>query len=326
MIRRIKNLGAGFILSAALGYSAFQLSGLTGWPASLLALLLGVGCSFLYARAPLTKGIEWSSKFILRLGVALLGMRIVFGDLLALGWQGAMMIVSAITITIITGMILSRALGMNKAFGALTGGAVAICGASAAMAISAILPEHKHKERDLTLTIMGITAFSTTAMVLYPFIGNALGLDAQHMALFLGGAIHDVAQTAGAGFSVSEEVGSLAVLTKMIRVACLVPVVMMLALYFQAGKTAEQSSKPTIPLFLIAFFVLMAINSLITIPEMIEQSAIEISRFALITAIAAVGLKTNLRDVVAVGFKPIALIAMQTTIMALIILAFVLYW
>ena len=326
MIGSIKNLGAGFILSATLAYSAFQLSSLTGWPVSLLALLFGVSLSFFYARAPLIKGIDWSSKFILRLGVALLGMRIVFDDLLALGWQGALMMVCAITLTIITGMFISRALGMGKEFGALTGGAVAICGASAAMAISAILPGHKQKERDLTLTIIGITAFSTTAMVLYPLIGNMLGLDAHHMALFLGGAIHDVAQTAGAGFSVSEQVGSLAVLTKMIRVACLVPVVMVLAFYFQTSRATEQNSKPTIPLFLIAFFSLMTLNSLINIPLFIEQSTIEISRYALITAIVAIGLKTNLRDVAAVGFKPIVLIAAQTIIMALIILGFVLYF
>ncbi len=314
----------GFWLSVFIGAGAIALSAQFGAPASLLALFIGIALSRIYTCELFTPGIDWSARFILRLGVALLGFRIIFTDILALGWQSAFMIIAGITITITLGIFLSKALGLRREFGALTGGAVSICGASAAIAISAILPDHKNKTRDLSLCIIGITAFSTLAMVVYPLIGNALGFDTIDMGLFLGGSIHDVAQTAGAGYSVSTEVGDLAILTKMARVAMLLPVVIALMFFFQTRKHNAQTKIP-VPKFLIAFITFVALNSLFPIPVIITDHIGSIARFALITAIAGVGLKTNIKDIIAVGPKPIILIGLQTLCMIGIILACVIY-
>lgn len=324
MFPRLKSYAPGFALAFLIGLGASMLSARIGIPSSLLALFIGIALSSLYKRSELKKGIDWSAKFILRVGVAFLGFRITFDNILTLGWSTALMVIIGITATITIGILCAKLFGLRKEFGALTGGAVSICGASAAMAITSILPDHKDKDRDLSLAIIGITAFSTTAMVLYPFIGNLLGLNPMEMSLFLGGTIHDVAQTAGAGYSISEEVGDLAILTKMIRVAFLLPVVLALMLYF---KTRNEEHKPNIPLpiFLFVFIVFIIANSLLPIPAIITDNISILSRQALITAIVAIGLKTNIRDVLAVGVKPILLITIQTITMAAVILTCIAY-
>lgn len=324
MLNTVKIYLPGFALAFIIGVLSTCLSKKIGVPTSLLALFIGIGVSFLYQRKTLQQGINFSSRFILRFGVAFLGFRIVFDDIFTLGWSTVFMISISIATTIFVGIITAKLLGLRKDFGALTGGAVSICGASAAIAITTVLPDHKDKERNLSFTIIGITAFSTAAMVLYPIIGHMLNLNPTDMALFLGGTIHDVAQTAGAGYAVSEEVGDLAILTKMIRVSFLLPVVVCFMLYLQTN-SSDSGSKVPVPTFLFVFIAFIILNSLLTIPQEVTEKINIVSRQALITAIAAIGLKSNLRDILNVGLKPIVLIAIQTLTMAVIMITYITY-
>lgn len=311
----------GILISVIVGLAALFLSEHYGAPAMLFALLLGIAMSFLYEGTKCKEGIEFTACHILRIGVGLLGLRIAFGDLAALGWKTALLLVVAIVSTIGLGMLLAKALGLKKRFGVLTGGAVGICGASAAMAIAAVLPDNKDKDRDTLLTIVGVTALSTIAMVMYPIVAGLFNLDPTETSIFLGGTIHDVAQVVGAGYSVSEQTGDLATLTKLVRVALLMPVVVciLLVLRMNLDKTSDAKA-PGIPAFLIAFVVLMTINSLFDLPEVVTQSATDLSRFALVISIAAIGMKSNLKQLLEVGFKPILLLVCETMWIAALIL------
>ncbi len=227
----------------------------------------------------------------------------------------------AIASTILIGIVLARAMGLQKRFGVLTGGAVGICGASAAMAVSAVLPDGKNKDRDTLLTIIGVTSLSTIAMVLYPIIAGMLNLDETSTSIFLGGTIHDVAQVVGAGYSVSEQTGDLATLTKLVRVAFLMPVVLCILLVLRLNMNHAGDAKPAgIPGFLIAFVILMTVNSVIDVPQAITAGATEISRFALVISIAAIGMKSNLKSLLEVGSKPIILLVTETIWIAGLIL------
>ena len=318
---QIKTKLPGVLISVIVGLAALFLSEHYGAPAMLFALLLGIAMSFLYEGTKCKEGIEFTACHILRVGVGLLGLRIAFGDLAALGWQTALLLVVAIASTIGLGIVLAKALGLKKRFGVLTGGAVGICGASAAMAIAAVLPDSKDKDRDTLLTIVGVTALSTVAMVMYPIVAGLLNLDPTQTSIFLGGTIHDVAQVVGAGYSVSEQTGDLATLTKLVRVAFLMPVVVciLLVLRMNLDKTSDAKA-PGIPAFLIAFVVLMTINSLVDLPEVVTQGATDISRFALVISIAAIGMKSNLRQLLEVGLKPILLLVLETLWIAGLIL------
>ncbi len=320
-MEKIKTLLPGIMVATTVGMAALFLSEHYGAPAMLFALLLGIAMSFLHQGTQCKSGIEFTASTILRIGVALLGLRIAFGDLIALGWKTGLLLVVAIMSTILLGVVLAKAFGLQKRFGVLTGGAVGICGASAAMAISAVLPDSKDKDRDTLLTIIGVTALSTMAMVVYPIIAGMLELDETATSIFLGGTIHDVAQVVGAGYSVSEQTGVLATLTKLVRVALLMPVVVciLLVLRMKMDKTSHAKA-PGIPLFLIGFVILMSINSMIALPEVLTKVSADISRFALVIAIAAIGMKSNLSQLLTVGFKPILLLVLETVWIAGLIL------
>lgn len=311
----------GILVSAIVGLAALFLSEHYGAPAMLFALLLGIAMSFLYEGTKCKAGIEFTACHILRIGVALLGLRIAFGDLAALGWKTALLLIVAIGSTILIGIVLSKAFGLQKRFGVLTGGAVGICGASAAMAISAVLPDGKDKDRDTLLTVVGVTSLSTIAMVLYPIVAGLLNLDETATSVFLGGTIHDVAQVVGAGYSVSEQTGDLATLTKLVRVAFLMPVVVCILLVLRLNVDKSVDAKPPgLPGFLIAFVVLMSINSLFDLPNSLTDAATDISRFALVISIAAIGMKSNLSQMLTVGLKPILLLILETLWIAGLIL------
>jgi uncharacterized integral membrane protein (TIGR00698 family) len=314
LIEHTKTLLPGILVSTIVGFAALFLSQHYGAPAMLFALLLGIAMSFLYEGTQCRAGIEFTACHILRIGVALLGLRIAFGDLAALGWKTALLLVVAIISTIVFGMLVAKAFGLQKRFGVLTGGAVGICGASAAMAISAVLPESKDKDRDTLLTIIGVTSLSTVAMVLYPIIAGMLDLDPTSTSIFLGGTIHDVAQVVGAGYSVSEQTGDLATLTKLVRVAFLMPVVVCILLVIRLNlkKSSAGAKAPGIPGFLIAFVILMTINSVVDLPMALKDGATDISRFALVISIAAIGMKSNLSQMLTVGIKPILLLVLET--------------
>ncbi|MCK8122673.1 YeiH family protein [Pseudoalteromonas sp. 2CM32C] len=333
-MRRVSNalkayvspLWQGASIAAMTGLAALFLSEHYGAPAMLFALLLGMAVSFLYqSDSPCAKGIDFTGSTILRVGIVLLGTRIALGDLITLGWQTALMLAGAIFTTIILGVILARVFGLQKRFGALTGGSVAICGASAALAISSIMPNSEHKERDTLLTVIGVTAMSTIAMILYPIIVNYLEFDAHNAGVFLGGTIHDVAQVVGAGYSVSPETGDIATLTKLVRVAMLLPVVLIMMVIINRSNQSNKSDLPKVPGFLIGFVILMVINSCFSLPSVLLESTNELSKFFLITAIAAIGMKTNLGKLTEVGIKPIILIVAETVWIALLILCFIFF-
>ena len=241
----------GIGITTITGLAALFLSDHYGAPAMLFALLLGIAMSFLYEDSPCTKGIEFAATFILRVGVALLGLRIALTDLVSLGWETIAILVVAIATTICLGVFLSKKFKLSKSFGALTGGSVAICGASAAMAITAILPEHKDKERDTLVTIIGVTSLSTIAMVVYPIIVTYLELNNLDSGFFLGGTIHDVAQVVGAGYSISEETGDISTLVKLVRVSFLMPVVlvMLFIIKLKTSDNNENAKRAKVPSF-----------------------------------------------------------------------------
>jgi uncharacterized integral membrane protein (TIGR00698 family) len=174
--------------------------------------------------------------------VALLGARITFEQIGALGWFNGGLVVAVVVVTIGFGIAAARLFGLSRRFGILTGGATAIGGAAAAIAIATVLPRDERSERELIFTIAGVTVLSTLAMVFYPVVVKMIGLDPHQTGVFLGGTIHDVAQVVGAGYSISPEVGDYAVLVKLLRVAMLLPVVAVISI---AVRQRLQRTEPT---------------------------------------------------------------------------------
>ena len=318
--RRLHSDFPGVLAAATVGVAASFLSDHYGGPTMLYALLLGMAFHFLSQEGRCVEGIGTASRSILRLGVALLGMRITLGQIAELGAETPLLMVGTVAFTILVGLVLARVMGLRPAFGVLTGGAVAVCGASAALAIAAVLPRHEHAERDAIFTVIGVTTLSTLAMIVYPLVVAAFGLDQTEAGIFLGGTIHDVAQVVGAGYSVSVKTGDTATFVKLLRVALLLPVVMAVSLAFGAGAAAG-ARPPALPMFLVVFAALVGLNSAGLVPAVVTAGLNDLSRWCLVTAIAALGMKTSLKAMTELGPRPVMLLLAETVLMAGLVMA-----
>jgi uncharacterized integral membrane protein (TIGR00698 family) len=318
---RAQALCPGVTVAVIVALASQFISDHYGAPTMLLALLLGISLNFLADQPDCAPGIAFGAKTLLRAGVALLGLRISFEMVGALGWPVVALVVAMVPATIAFGLAASRFFGFRYRFAFLSAGAVAICGASAAMAIAAILPKDDRSDDRLVFTVVGVTILSTVAMILYPILSQVAGFDDVTAGIYLGATIHDVAQVVGAGFSISTEAGETATLVKLLRVAMLAPVVILAALVLRGVAAADASGErpPLIPGFVLAFIALATLNSTVSLPAPLLGLAADASGWLLLTAIAAVGLKTRPADILKVGRAAAALLVAETLFLALLV-------
>jgi uncharacterized integral membrane protein (TIGR00698 family) len=322
----------GTLLAGVVAMAATLVSTLHGGPQLLYALIFGVAFHYLSADPKAKPGIEFCSRTVLRLGVVLLGARITAAQIAGLGWSTAVIVLAAVITTLMGGYFLGKRLGLSRAQGVLSGGSVAICGASAALAISSVLPRTKDSERFTLMVVVTVTVLSTIAMVVYPLIARALGLPPELAGLFLGGTIHDVAQVVGAGYMIDHPTGDYATIVKLFRVSMLAVVVVLVSAMFKNereqaerqiaanGGCAVARSQPLVPWFLWVFVILVAINSLGSVPAEVGQALSDFSRLCLVVAIAALGIKTSFQQLAKAGWRPFTLLVVETLWMALFVL------
>jgi len=315
----VRSNSPGILLCLTVAAAAQFLAQHYGAPQMLFALLLGIAFHFVTEEGKCGSGVEFTASKVLRFGVALLGLRVTFGEMMSLGWEMVALVIGGVVLTIAFGIVGARVLGRRIRFGTLTGGAVAICGASAALAIAVVLPKNEFSERNLVFTVITVTAFSTIAMIVYPIIVTFVGLDDISAGIFLGGTIHDVAQVVGAGYAISPEAGDIATITKLLRVAMLVPVVLLLSLYFRNRGGSEATSLP-LPFFVVGFCGCVTLNSFGVVPPIVLDGLGELSRWCLVAAIAGLGIKTSLKALFTIGYQPLVMILSETIFIALWVL------
>jgi uncharacterized integral membrane protein (TIGR00698 family) len=319
----------GLLLCGVIAMAASLISRLHGGPQLLYALLFGVAFHFLYEDPRIRPGVELCSGIVLRLGVALLGARITLEQIAALGWSTALTVVICVFSTIGVGIGLARRLGLSTAQGLLSGGATAICGASAALAIAAVLPRSREQDRFTLLVVVTVTAFSTLAMLIYPLLAHALHLSALQAGLFLGGSIHDVAQVVAAGYLLGGQTGDAATVVKLFRVSLLALVVIAASAAIRSGTAqgngiARTSPLVLVPWFLWLFMVLVLLQSLHVVPPAAQPLIGEFSRDCLVLAIAALGVKTSFQALFKTGWRPFVLLLVETLWLAAALLVAVL--
>lgn len=307
------------LLKAALGARA-------GIPAIVIALVIGMALYPLVQKPIWQPGLVFCVKKMLRWAIALLGLRIALGDIIALGLQTALLVVVAMTATVASGFLLARLLGRERGVGALGGVATAVCGASAALATATVVPDYRNKSADVAFTVIAMNALSTVAMLLYPPLCVWLGFDAVQTGIMLGGTIHDVAQVVGAGQSVSDEAANAAVIVKLFRVFLLLPAVLIVGWWMVRDGGRHGEAKVPVPVFAIVFLLLCLLNSaLATQPsltplyEPIRQALLEVSKWGLLVAIAALGLGTSLAAMARLGWRHIALVTGTSLVILIVV-------
>lgn len=201
-------------------------------------------------------------------------------------------------------------------------------------AISAVQPREKEGDRFTLMVVVTVTVMSTLAMILYPLVARLLHLPPELAGLFLGGTIHDVAQVVGAGYMFNHETGDIATIVKLFRVSMLTVVVIIVSAALKKSREARELADATpgrtpakqarVPWFPWLFVGMVALNSLGTLSAPVQASLNDVSRACLVAAIAALVMKTSFAQLARAGWRPLALIVVETVWIAGFVLAVIL--
>lgn len=319
---RLQILFPGLVVVGTIAAAAGFLSIHYKAPVMLFALLIGIAFNFLASDERCAPGIEFSSKKILRFGVALLGFRVTFDQILGLGTNVLLLVPILVISSIAISWILAKLMGRKYLFGLLTACAVAICGAAAALAVASVLPNWKDRHRDTLFIVVCVTALSTFAMITYPILFKVAEFSDVEIGILIGSTIHDVAQVVGAGYAVSNETGDVATFIKLLRISMLPIVVILIALLLKGDDESRTISSKAFPWFALGFALCLLINSSGFMPMALSGFLSSVSQWFLVFAIAGLGVSTSLKSMMELGGKSILLMVLQTlALLAIAILA-----
>jgi uncharacterized integral membrane protein (TIGR00698 family) len=316
LVDLMPGLGVALLATMAAGYIAQRY----GAPLTLMALLVGLALNFLAADRRLTPGLGFAARELLRLAVILMGARITAAQIGELGAAALGALVAVMGAGLLTAIVLARSRGAGGWFGLLAGGAVAVCGASAALALAAALGPRRAPPEQLAAVLVVTAGMSALAMLLWPVVAHASGLSDAQAGFLFGAAIHDVAQSIGAGLGWSSAAGEVATIVKLARVALLAPLVgLVVLLVRRAGDDAGR--RADLPWFVGGFLLLVLLNSLALLPAPVALAAAEASTWLLALAVAATAMRAPLGELRRAGPTPFLVIGGATLAAMLVALA-----
>lgn len=316
-------LGPGLVAGLLLAVLAKLLSSSLHAPAPLVAVVLGMMLGAMGLQAQLGAGLDIFAKPGLRLGVAMMGAQISWAEFAALGGPAVLASGAVVLGGLGIGALAGTALGLPIAEALIAAAACSICGASAALAASQAAPASPANQRTTALVIVGVNLLSTVAMLAYPPLAQALGLSAHQAGVFFGLSIHDVAQVAGAGASVSPEVASTAALAKLARIVWLGPAVILIGLMLTRSKEGGVvGGLKAPPLFVLGFAGLAVARGLGLIPASLIPLLMTCSSFLLLAGVGAISAKLGPKALLDVS--PRLAIMLGTVTVAVGVLAYAL--
>ena len=309
---RFNLLFPGLIVVGTIAAAAGFLSIHYKAPVMLFALLIGIAFNFLASDERCAPGIEFSSKKILRFGVALLGFRVTLDQILGLGTNVLLLVPILVVSSIAISWLIAKLMGRKYLFALLTACAVSICGAAAALAVASVLPNWKERHRDTLFIVVCVTALSTFAMITYPILFTVADFNDIEIGILIGSTIHDVAQVVGAGYAVSNEAGDVATFIKLLRISMLPIIVILIAVLLKGDDESRTISSKAFPWFALGFALCLAVNSSGYIPLLITGFLANVSQWFLVFAIAGLGVSTSLKSMMELGGRSILLMVLQT--------------
>lgn len=280
---------------------------------ALSPLIIGIVLGMLYANtfrsrlSPLwNPGIVFCTKTLLRAGIVLYGFRITFTDIVHMGLSGIVASSLVVVSTLALGYGLgTRWLKLDAHTALLTSIGSAVCGAAAVLALEGVLKNESHKS---ALAVSTVVLFGAIAMFVYPML-YALGwipFSPSQEGLYIGATVHEVAQVVAAGSAISADVADSAIIVKMFRVMLLVPLLMVLGVWFK--QPSEQTSyRQMIPWFALGFMGVALLNSFIMLPPSLVDAINIFDTFLLTMAMSALGMQTHFKAFRGVGGKAILL-------------------
>jgi uncharacterized integral membrane protein (TIGR00698 family) len=310
-----------------------------------MAIVLGLLAANTIGTAALFRpGLRFAMPHMLRLGIVLVGIRLSFFDVVKLGAWGAPVVATIVVIALVTAPVIARLLGVSDNLGTLAAASTAICGVTAALSVG---PTIEAEEHEVAYTVANVTLFGLIAMLGYPYLAHAIfGAKSGAVGLFLGTGIHDTSQVMGAALSYKEVFRDeaafrVATVTKLTRNVFLVAVVPFLA-YRHVRRTGHAGRRVRLgalfPLFIVGFLAMAVLRSIgdaslangarawgVWDADAWKGVANRLgetwSSAALGTAMAGVGLSTDLRRFGNLGWRPLYLGAFSAVLVAALALA-----
>ncbi|SDC12173.1 conserved hypothetical integral membrane protein [Cupriavidus sp. YR651] len=267
---------------------------------------------------PLAPGMQFARHHLLRLGVALYGLRLTFGAIAALGLGGVVVPLAMLVATLLFGMWVGTSFfGLSRREAILVSAGSAVCGAAAAIAVSSVV---RTDDRQTAVAVATVVLFGTVGMLLYPWLYELatqqlhLSVTERAFGIFTGATLHEVAQVIASGKMVSDATADAAVVAKMVRVLALGPLLLIMALWprtswsdASGGTRNWRGLMKSVPWFAIGFVAVMALNSASMVPALLKPGLIALDNWLLACAMLAIGLHTRIGDLLRAGRKPLAL-------------------
>lgn len=308
----------GILLSFGLAGAAIVLSKLIGFNEVLLALILGIILgNVVKLPSGFESGIKFSSGRVLELAIVLMAFGINYSSFIKLGWQSIVLVVIMMAGVLLLSVQLAKKLKCPGSTGLLVGFGTAICGSSA---IAALSPKITKDGGDIGIALAVVNLYGLLGMILIPLITQDFLTDMEN-GILLGSSLHSVGNVAGAGFTVNEAVGQIAITIKMGRVALLTPALLLFG-YFLSNKKGGTKRKASLPWYLLAFIVISILVSFFKLPDSLLGSIKWTSSLFLSTAMAAIGLKMSFKSLASAGKKGLIfgglIFAVQLAIIAIL--------
>ena len=277
----------------------------------VFAILIGMVITLVMPRKDWChSGVAFTSKKVLQYAVVLLGFGMNLSEILAKGKQSLPIILSTISISLIVAFVLYKALRLKKNSAILIGVGSSICGGSA---IAATAPVIQASDEEVAQSISVIFLFNILAALIFPTLGGLLGLSDTGFGLFAGTAINDTSSVTAAAAAWDGIHGSntldAATIVKLTRTLAIIPITLVLALMRTRQAKQEDGAKISLKKifpFFVPFFVLAAVTTTVCqLPASVTGPLKDLSKFLIIMAMAAVGMNTNIVQLVKTGGKPI---------------------
>lgn len=299
------SLFPGLAACAAGSAAAAWLSDHYGVPIILLGLLVGLALNFISADERTHRGLDFASRSFLRIGIAVLGLQVTFAQIVVLGPVPFACLLVVMAVTMAAGLAGARVAGQSPYAGLLAGGATAICGASAALALYGVIGRQRLPQAQFALTLVGVSLASALAMTIYPMLAVRFGLSDAQAGFLIGASIHDVAQAIGGGYAFSDAAGAGATIVKLARVALLAPIVALVGLLLKPeGDTDSRIwRRLALPWFILAFLAMVTLNSVVAMPAALQDWALTASKALLLLAVTATAMRTNLGLLLGMGWR-----------------------
>lgn len=306
-LERARRLAPGLALAIVVAIAAGALAARYEAPPMLLALLLGVALSFVLEEGATRPGLEFAAATVLKGAIAVLGVTIPVQAFVDIGPSLLLSTVAMSFGVILLGVFVGDRLNWPRETSLIASGAVAICGAAAALSLATVISSDRHPRARTTAIIVCVTVLSSISAALQPMAFQALGFSDDRAGFVIGASIHDVAQAVGAGYSISDDAGQTAALTKMVRVS-LLPLVLLFAIAVLGSERAAVG-KVQPPWFVVTFSVGVLIASMTPLPDMAAAGVQDASRSAFLVAMAAIGLLSKGREGLNVGSSTLGFLA-----------------